>query len=78
LSLEAGPQRLSRSDFVCWSVGIRGSRLLRRRSLPAVAPPRVLGRDDWAWRKGRRYGTILCDLERHGLIDLLPDCAAEL
>jgi transposase len=35
--------------------------------------PRVLGVDEWAWRKGRRYGTILVDLERNAVIDLLPD-----
>ena len=35
--------------------------------------PRVLGIDDWAWRKRHRYGTILCDLERGKVIDLLPD-----
>ena len=35
--------------------------------------PRVVGLDDWAWRKGQRYGTLICDLERRAVIDLLPD-----
>ncbi len=47
--------------------------LRQRRSLAVPVTPRVLGIDDWAWRKGRRYGTILCDLERGGVVDLLPD-----
>ncbi len=34
---------------------------------------RVIGIDDWAWRKGQRYGTMICDLERRQVIDLLPD-----
>jgi transposase len=32
---------------------------------------------DWAWRKGHRYGPILCDLEAGKVIDLLPDREAE-
>jgi len=47
--------------------------LRQRRSLAVPVTPRVLGIDDWASRKGRRYGTILCDLERGGVVDLLPD-----
>ena len=34
---------------------------------------RVVGIDDWAWRRGRRYGTVICDLERRRIVDLLPD-----
>lgn len=35
-------------------------------------PPRYVGIDDWACRKGQTYGTILIDLERRRVIDLLP------
>jgi hypothetical protein len=51
-------------------------RHLRRMSdeqKPVPVSPRVLGIDDWAWRKGQRYGTILCDLERRRVVDLLAD-----
>jgi transposase len=48
-------------------------RLLRRLPDDPIEPPRVVSLDDWAWRKGHRYGTIICDLERHRRLDLLPD-----
>ena len=37
----------------------------------------VLGLDDWAYKRGATYGTILVDLERHQVIDLLPDRRSE-
>jgi transposase len=39
----------------------------------AVAPPHVIGLDEWAWRRGHRYGTLIVDLERRRLCELLPD-----
>ncbi len=54
--------------------------LLRRiRDTPSsrFTTPRVLGIDDWAKRKGQRYGTILCDLEQHCPVDVLDDRKAE-
>ena len=48
-------------------------RVVRRRGSPRFVPPTVIGIDDWAWRRNRRYGTIVCDLERRKTIALLPD-----
>ena len=59
---------------------VGGTTLLRRIREAGMAPspePRVLGVDDWAWRRGSHYGTILVDLERGRRLDLLPDRKGE-
>ena len=50
-------------------------RALRRGDPMAEPPPpaRVIGIDDFAWRRGHSYGSIVVDLERRQVIDLLPD-----
>ena len=73
--------------------GHAGARLAERLSLPTsattrlrrlhrtaddpVAAPRVVGIDDWAYKRGQSYGTVLVDLEQRRVIDLLPDRTAE-
>jgi transposase len=47
--------------------------LVRGAERPPYPPLRVVGVDDWAWKRGQNYGTILVDLERHTVVDLLPD-----
>jgi transposase len=61
------------------AVPTSGDTLLRRvkaSPLPSRPTPRVLGVDDFAFRKWTSYGTILMDLERRVVVDLLPDRAA--
>ena len=48
-------------------------RVVRRRAALPTEAPRVVGIDDWAFKRGQRYGTIICDLERRCIVSLLPD-----
>jgi transposase len=62
--------------------GMSGSRdtilrLVRKFELPAAQEPRVIGLDDWAWKRRRHSGTLICDWEQRRPIDLLPDRRVE-
>ena len=66
------------SERLAPSLGMRISAPTLLRRLRAVTCPlpksvRILGVDDWAWKKGQTYGTILVDLEKRCPIELLPD-----
>src|SRR6201985_532185 len=48
-------------------------RVVRRRHRPPADPLKVIGIDDWAWRRHHRYASIVCNLERRRIVALLPD-----
>lgn len=63
----------------CERIGLSASKdtLLRRVQDKSETPDdedvSVIGIDDWAYKRGQRYGTIIVDLQHHRLVDLLPD-----
>lgn len=64
------------------ALGLNGSadtilRQVHAARVPEMPSPWVVGIDEWAVRKGHRYGSILVDLEHHRPVDLLPEHSAE-
>ena len=45
--------------------------------LPSEGEVQKVGIDEWAWKKGHRYGTILVDLEKRRVVQLLADRSVE-
>ena len=45
-------------------------RLVKRAELPTASSPRVVGLDDWSWKRRLRYGTLICDLESRKPLDV--------
>ncbi len=52
-------------------------RLVKRAELPTASSPRVVGLDDWSWKRRLRYGTLICDLESRKPLNVLPDRSVE-
>jgi len=63
-------------------IGIHSSPTTTLRRIMALTSPSafqvsLLGIDDWSFRRGRKFGTILVDLATHHILDLLPDRTEE-
>jgi transposase len=52
-------------------------RVIRRSQPPPVSALSAIGVDDWAYRRGHHYGTIVVDLLTHRPIEVLPDRQSE-
>ncbi len=80
VSMEVGAE-VAHRVLNCLQIHVSGDtllRVLRRKPLSSSANGvRVIGVDDWAFKRGRNYGTIIVNLETHRVVDLLPNRTAE-
>jgi transposase len=79
IAIELGGRAGARLALELCNVAARDTLLRRIKAapLPEVGKVRVLGVDDFAFKKGSTYGTILVNLERHEVVDLLPERSQE-
>src|SRR5215211_2141167 len=75
IALELGGRAGARLAEELGIVAARDTLLRRVKGAPLreVGKVKVLGVDDFAFKKGSTYGTILVDLELHKVVDLLPE-----
>lgn len=72
LGAEAGARLGTRLGFPASPSSLL--RLPRSLKLPtSTSPARHIGLDDWAYKRQRRYGTLICDLDTGKPLDVLPD-----
>ena len=79
IALELGGRAGARLAEELGIVAARDTLLRRVKGAPLreVGKVRVLGVDDFAFKKGSTYGTILVNLEDHKVVDLLPERSQE-
>jgi hypothetical protein len=51
-------------------------RLVRVAQVPQATALQAVGVDEWVWRRGRRFGTMVVNLVNHRVVDLLLECLA--
>jgi transposase len=79
IGLELGGNVAQRIGKLC-NVKVSASTILRlvfKCPIPTIKLPKIIGVDDWAFKKRLKYGTIIVDLEKNEVIDLLPDREAK-
>ena len=80
MGLDLGGNVAHRVGKLCF-VRISASTILRLiiKSPPiqAIVAPKIIGVNDWAFKKRMKYGTIIVDLEKNKVIELLPDREAK-
>ena len=70
----------ARRIFRCFQIITSGDtvlRIVKQTALANEARPRVVGLDDWAIRKGHRYGSMMVDQETGRVVELVKGRLAE-